>query len=160
MKKEHHYQTTIQWTGDNGSGTNSYKAYERSHTILVAGKPLILGSSDPSFRGDPTKHNPEELLVSAISACHMLWYLHLCSVEGVIVTKYEDNATGTMVESSDGGGVFTNVTLHPIVCVSKSSMLELARSLHKKANQLCYIAKSLNFTVHHEPIIHSDDKVE
>ncbi|MHA7129289.1 OsmC family protein [Algoriphagus namhaensis] len=156
MNKEHSYNTVINWTGNIGTGTSNYKAYNRSHTIIADGKTPILGSSDPAFRGDASRYNPEELLVSSISACHMLWYLHLCSVEGVIVTHYEDKATGIMLESSDGGGVFTGVVLNPIVRVSKSSMIKPAMELHKKANQLCYIANSLNFKVHHKAIINSE----
>ncbi len=156
MNKEHSYNTVIKWTGNRGTGTSNYKAYERSHTIIVDGKTPILGSSDTAFRGDASKYNPEELLVSSISACHMLWYLHLCSVEGVIVTHYEDKAIGTMLESSDGGGVFTGVVLNPIVRVSKPSMIKSAMELHTKANELCYIANSLNFEVHHKAIINSE----
>jgi organic hydroperoxide reductase OsmC/OhrA len=151
MHGEHHYKSTIKWTGNRGTGTDNYRSYERSHQIIIENKPAILGSSDPAFRGDRTKHNPEDLLVSSLSACHMLWYLHLCSEAGVIVLDYTDNATGIIIETSNGGGQFTEVTLNPIVIVKESFMVEKANELHKKANELCFIAKSVNFPVRHNP---------
>lgn len=151
MTKQHHYNTTIKWTGNKGQGTNNYRSYERSHTITIDGKQDILASSDPAFHGDKTKHNPEDLLLSSLSACHMLWYLHLCSEAGVIVTDYADNAMGTMTETANGGGHFTEVTLYPTVTVKEPSMIDKANELHKKANELCFIANSINFPVHHQP---------
>jgi organic hydroperoxide reductase OsmC/OhrA len=153
MKKEHHYQATILWTGNNGNGTQDYKAYERVHTISIQGKQDIVGSSDPAFRGDKTKHNPEDLLVSALSSCHMLWYLHFCAVNGVVVTHYVDSATGTMIEHEDGSGEFTNVTLHPEVKVKEQSMIAKAIELHQNAHHACFIARSVNFEVQYEPLI-------
>lgn len=151
MNGQHKYNLTVKWTGNNGKGTSDYRSYERSHTILAPDKQEILASSDPSFRGDKTRYNPEELLVASISSCHMLWYLHLCSEAGVVVTDYTDRATGTMVETEDGGGHFTEVTLNPIVVVSDKSMMGKANELHPKANQLCFIANSCNFPIYHKP---------
>jgi organic hydroperoxide reductase OsmC/OhrA len=153
MNRQHNYKLTVKWTGNTGTGTSNYKAFERSHSILADNKTEILGSSDPAFRGDKTKHNPEELLLGSISSCHMLWYLHLCAEAGVIVTDYIDNATGTMMETSNGGGKFTEITLHPMVTIADNSMREKAQALHKKANELCFIANSLNFPVHHMPTV-------
>lgn len=150
--KQHHYTTTIQWTGNNGSGTDHYRNYERSHTISVEGKVAIAGSSDPSFRGDKTKYNPEELLVASLSSCHMLWYLHLCSEAGVIITDYVDHAVGIMAETVDGGGYFAEVTLHPTVTVKDASMIDKANELHERAHKLCFIANSVRFPVKHQPI--------
>lgn len=151
MKKQHDYSTIVRWTGNKGKGTSNYKEFERSHIISVESKHDIIGSSDPAFRGDKTKYNPEELLVASLSSCHMLWYLHLCSEAGVIVTDYVDNATGKMVETSNDGLHFTEVVLNPIVKVVDSSMIEKANELHKKANELCFIANSVNFKVKHQP---------
>lgn len=151
MSGQHNYKLTVKWTGNNGKGTSSYREFERSHSILVENKVEILGSSDPAFRGDKTKHNPEDLLIASVSSCHMLWYLHLCALAGVIVTDYIDNATGIMIETSNGGGKFTEITLHPTVTITNSSMIEKANELHKKANELCFVANSLNFPVHHKP---------
>lgn len=151
MAGQHHYKATIKWTGNKGAGTTSYRAYEREHTISIDNKPDISGSSDPAFRGDKTRHNPEDLLVSSLSACHMLWYLHLCADNGVVVVDYSDNATGTMQETEDGGGHFTEVTLNPVVTVTDKSMIDKANELHKKANELCFIANSVNFPVRHQP---------
>jgi organic hydroperoxide reductase OsmC/OhrA len=152
MNGQHHYNLTIKWTGNTGTGTSGYRNFERSHTIMANNKPEILASSDPAFRGDKTKHNPEELLLASLSSCHMLWYLHLCADAGIIVTDYVDNATGTMIETADGGGHFTEVTLNPVVVVAEISMTEKANEFHKKANGLCYIANSVNFPVYHKPV--------
>ncbi|WP_336960822.1 OsmC family protein [Chryseobacterium contaminans] len=151
--KNHHYKTTIKWTGNKGTGTRGYRDYERSHSISVENKTVIEGSSDPAFRGDKTKHNPEDMFLSSVSSCHMLWYLHFCSEAGVIVTDYIDEATGIMEETANGSGYFTEVTLHPIVTVAEESMIEKAKELHHKANQFCFIANSVNFSVKHIPAV-------
>ncbi len=151
MNGEHHYKATIRWTGNKGQGTANYRAYERDHIIAVENKPEIPGSSDPAFRGNKSRYNPEDLLVSSLSSCHLLWYLHLCAEAGVVVIDYVDNATGTMVETSDGGGHFTEVTLSPVVTVTDESMRSKAEHLHEKANELCFIARSVKFPVHHKP---------
>jgi len=148
MKGQHNYSLQLKWTGNKGTGTSNYRAYERSYTIFVENKADLLGSSDPAFRGDRTKHNPEEFLVASLSSCHMLSYLHLCAEAGVVITDYADNAIGIMMETSNGGGHFTEVTLNPIVIVTETSMIEKANELHKKANEMCFIANSVNFPVH------------
>lgn len=153
MNKTHHYSLSVTWTGNTGEGTKDYRAYERSHTISVENKVTIAASADPSFRGDKTKHNPEELFVASISTCHLLWYLHLCSDAGIVITEYTDRATGTMTETADGGGRFTEVVLHPAVTIIDEAMLEAATALHHRANELCYIANSCNFTILHKPVI-------
>ena len=154
--KKHNYEISLEWTGNKGSGTFDYRSYGRNHQIKVENKhDPILGSSDPSFRGDSTRYNPEELFVSSISACHMLWYLHLCSTSGVIVTEYQDKALGIMEEDSDGKGRFNEVTLHPKIVVSESSMIARAKDLHHEANKMCFIANSLNIAVGHEATITS-----
>jgi organic hydroperoxide reductase OsmC/OhrA len=147
--KHHHYKTSIEWTGNKGSGTSNYRDYERSHTISVENKPTIEGSSDPAFRGDKTKYNPEEMLLSSLSSCHMLWYLHFCSETGIIVTDYIDIATGIMEEGSNGSGRFTEVVLQPVVTITDETQIEKAKELHTKANEFCFIANSVNFPVKH-----------
>lgn len=151
MSRQHHYKATIKWTGNKGTGTDHYKNYERNHSICIENKSDLLGSSDPAFRGDNTKHNPEDLLISSLSACHMLWYLHLCAESGVVVVDYIDNAIGCMIETSNGGGHFEEVILNPTVTVTEIAMIAKANSLHKKANELCFIANSVNFPVKHNP---------
>lgn len=146
----HNYSITVNWTGNKGQGTNGYKSYERSHEIVIEGKEIILASSDPSFLGDGRKHNPEELLLASVSSCHMLWYLHLCSDAGIVVTTYTDNAKGIMEENANGGGKFTSITLYPTVGLKNIEEKELADELHVKANDLCFIANSLNFKVGHQ----------
>ena len=151
--KQHNYALKINWTRNIGSGTNSYKSYERSFEVSVDGKEIINGSSDPSFNGDKTKYNPEELLLASISSCHMLWYLHLCADDGIIVTSYIDNAEGIMVENDNGGGKFEQVILKPVISVTENSMIEKAIILHAKANKLCFVANSVNFRISHQPVI-------
>jgi organic hydroperoxide reductase OsmC/OhrA len=151
--KNHHYKTTIHWTGNKGTGTSGYRDYERSHTISAENKAVIEGSSDPAFLGDRTKYNPEEMLLSSLSSCHMLWYLHFCSEAGIIVTEYIDEASGIMAETANGSGHFTEVTLHPRVTVAEASMIEKAEQLHHKANEYCFIANSVNFPVKHIPVM-------
>jgi organic hydroperoxide reductase OsmC/OhrA len=151
MSKQHNYTTTIKWTGNKGEGTTRYDAYERNHALSIENKPDLLCSSDTPFRGDGTRHNPEDMLVASLSSCHMLWYLHLCADAGVIVLDYIDNATGTMVEVPGGGGHFTEVMLHPVVTVKDASMIEKANALHDKAHEKCFIANSCNFPVRHSP---------
>ncbi len=156
MSKTHYYKAEIKWTGNLGPGTLNYKSYDRSHTVSIKGKNVIQGSSDPAFLGDLTKHSPEDLLVASLSACHMLWYLHLCSAAGVIVVNYLDRATGNMVENSDGSGSFSNVTLNPEITVSKNSMIEKAIELHSDAGKFCFIANSVNFPVYVKPVCNSE----
>ena len=151
MLKQHYYSLQVQWTGNTGSGTSNFRGYERSHTVSIEGKPDLKCSSDAAFRGDKTKYTPEDLLVASISSCHMLWYLHLCSEVGVVVTEYSDKAKGVMEVTSDGGGRFTEVTLYPEVTIIDRSMEGKAKELHIRANQLCFIANSCNFPIHHKP---------
>jgi organic hydroperoxide reductase OsmC/OhrA len=151
--KRHNYSVQLDWTGNEGSGTSSYRAFSRSHDIRALGKPTISGSSDPAFRGDPAKWNPEELLVASLAACHQLWYLHLCAQAGIIVLDYHDDASGVMVEQPDGAGQFESVTLRPTVKVVAGTDLDMARRLHHDAAEKCFIARSVSFPVGHEPSI-------
>lgn len=151
--KKHTYTASLIWTGNSGQGTSGYQAYKRDYTIRVDGKPEIKGSSDPSFRGDKSRYNPEELFIASLSSCHMLWYLHLCSVNGITVVDYKDQANGEMIEGEDGAGHFKAVTLHPAIVILESDKKKLAANLHKKANKMCFIANSCNFEIKHEPSI-------
>jgi organic hydroperoxide reductase OsmC/OhrA len=153
MPRMHTYGVAVTWTGNRGSGTSGYRDYSRDHDVTAAGRPLIAASSDPLFRGDPARWNPELELVAALSQCHMLWYLHLCAVAGVVVTGYRDDAVATMTEDADGGGRFTEVVLRPHVTVSSPDMIEKANGLHRDAHEKCFIARSVNFPVRHEPVV-------
>lgn len=148
--KKHNYTLKLTWTGNTGQGTTNYRSYERSHVITAFNKPELQGSSDPAFRGDATKYNPEELLVASLSSCHMLWFLHLCADNGIVVVDYVDEPVGVMVETADGGGHFSEVTLNPRVKVMKMADLDLLEQLHYQASKLCFIANSVNFPVHHQ----------
>lgn len=151
--QEHSYAVQLNWTGNLGQGTNGYRAYSRNHAISAPGKPILPGSSDPNFRGDPSRYNPEELLVSSLSACHLLWYLHLCAEAGIVVIDYSDQASGTMVETPDGGGHFSEVVLRPAVTIGVGGDTALAERLHERAHHLCFIANSVNFPVRCSPTI-------
>ena len=151
--KLHSYKINLKWVGNQGTGTSVYEGYSRNHEYRAGDKPMLVGSSDPAFRGDPKRWNPEELLLAAVASCHKLVYLHLCYDNGINVTTYEDDATGTMAETSNGGGHFTEVRLHPRVTVSASSDRARALELHHDVSALCFIAQSVNFPIHHLPII-------
>ncbi|GAA5149081.1 OsmC family protein [Microbacterium pseudoresistens] len=145
----HTYALTTTWTGNRGSGTSGYRDYDRLATIEVAGKPALPVSADPAFRGDRGRWNPEDLLLAALSECHLLSYLHACTSAGVVVVAYRDEATGVMRESG-GAGHFTEVLLRPVVTVADASMIEAAQVAHRQAGEWCFIANSVNFPVRHE----------
>lgn len=152
--KKHDYTTHMRWTGNRGTGTSGYRDYGRDHEIAAPLKATtIAGSSDAHFRGDAARYNPEDLLVASLSACHMLSYLHLCALNNVVVTAYEDDAIGTMIENPDGSGEFAEVMLRPRVTLTPASDRTKAMDLHEEAGKLCFIARSMNFPVRHEPVI-------
>ncbi len=154
MSKEHFYKAKINWTGNLGTGTSEYKAYSRAHEVSGdGGKDVILASADPGYRGEASRYNPEELVVAAIAGCHMLWYLHLCADAGVVVVDYEDEASGTLMETEDGNGKFSEATINPRVTITKGSNAEKALELHDKAHEFCFIANSMNFPVRFQPTI-------
>jgi len=146
MAKSHRYAATVRWTGNRGQGTADYRAYDRTHEIEIAGKPMISGSADAAFRGDGDRWNPEDMLLSSISTCHMLWFLHLASDAGWVVETYEDKAEAVMDMNPDGSGQFTSAVLHPAVTISAGDP-GLSADLHHKAHGMCFIARSLNFEV-------------
>lgn len=156
--REHRYETVVEWTGNTGTGTSSYRAYERRYEVSAPGqaKPPIPGSSDPVFRGDRARWNPEDMLVAALSACHQLAYLHLCADAGLVVTSYVDRAEGVMTEEVGGAGRFRRVVLRPVVTFAPGADLDRARALHDEAHHLCFIANSVNFPVENEPELRTD----
>ena len=147
MSGQHEYTLRIEWTGNTGAGTRDYRSYERSYVIDGEGKPRITGSSDPAYRGDAARWNPEELLVAALSACHKLWFLHLAADAGIVVIGYVDAPVGTMRTEPDGGGQFTSVVLHPEITLETPSASVRADTLHAAAHEKCFIARSVNFPV-------------
>ena len=149
---EHHYSLTVQWTGNLGSGTSSYRGYSRDHDVLIPGLPVLPGSADPTFHGDRSRYNPEQLLLAALAQCHMLSFLHVAVRHGVVVTDYRDEATGMLRLNRDGSGQFESVTLHPQVTLADPAHAALAGQMHHEANQVCFIARSVNFPVHHDPV--------
>ncbi|MDK9704297.1 MAG: OsmC family protein [Sulfuritalea sp.] len=150
--KQHGYAIRTEWSGNLGKGTADYRAYSRDHVISAAGRPDLPGSSDPAFRGDASRWNPEDLLVASLSSCHMLWYLHLCAEAKIVVLAYRDDASGTMVEDA-GGGRFTAAVLRPVATLAAASDAARAKALHEEAHRLCFIANSVNFPVRIEPAV-------
>ena len=145
--KEHHYSLLVEWTGNLGAGTSSYRAYSRDHDISAEGKVSIAGSSDSAFRGDSSKYNPEELLLASLSSCHMLWFLHLCAERKIVVTAYNDQPKGIMMETADGSGRFREVCLQPLISLEDSTQETKLDVLHERAHSLCFIANSVSFPV-------------
>jgi organic hydroperoxide reductase OsmC/OhrA len=150
LSGQHQYRLTLRWTGNRGSGTSGYRAYGREHEVRADGRPILLGSSDPVFRGNAERWNPEQLLLAAAAQCHLLSYLHVAAVSGVVVTDYVDSPTAVMTEDGAGGGRFTDITLHPVVTVAAADQVQTAQELHAEASQKCFIAASLAVPVHHE----------
>ena len=150
---DHRYALTVTWTGNTGEGTSTYRGYRRTHTVTAEGPPELLGSADRTFHGDRERWNPEQLLLASLSQCHMLSYLHVCVEAGVVVTDYVDHPTGSMTTDPDGSGRFTEAVLRPEVTVADDSMVEAATNAHRRANELCFIANSVNFPVRHEPAV-------
>jgi organic hydroperoxide reductase OsmC/OhrA len=148
---KHAYALTVTWTGNTGDGTATYRGYRRTHTVTADGPPELLGSADRTFHGDRERWNPEQLLLAALSQCHLLSYLHVCVTRGVVVTAYVDRATGSMTTDPDGSGRFTAATLNPQVTVADAGMVEAALEAHHRANELCFIANSVAFPVQHNP---------
>ncbi|GAC1491033.1 MAG: OsmC family protein [Pseudarthrobacter sp.] len=149
---KHHYSLAVQWTGNLGGGTSSYRGYSRDHDIVIPGLPVLKGSADPTFHGDRERYNPEQLLLAALAQCHMLSFLHVAVRHGVVVTDYRDEATGRLHLNQDGSGQFESVTLNPQVTVADPAHVALAEQLHREANQVCFIARSVNFPVEHSPV--------
>lgn len=146
-KKTHGYRTSLHWNAHEGEGTTNYRSYSRNHVVFAGDKVPIAASSDPAFRGDAARYNPEELFVASLSSCHMLWYLHLCAINGIVVTEYRDEASGEMRENDDGSGQFARVVLRPVVTLREGCDEVRARELHHKAHAMCFIARSVKFPV-------------
>lgn len=151
MRTDHDYAVSIEWTGNRGTGTSGYRDYGRDGVLRAEGKHDVAVSSDRVFHGDRDRWNPEDLLLAALAECHLLSYLHVAARHGVIVTAYTDDAVGTLRTTPDGGGAFVSVTLRPRVTIGGGDP-QLAQALHAEAGAKCFIAASVNFPVHHEPV--------
>jgi len=151
--KQHLFRMTTQWTGNLGTGTSAYTAYSRNHELSVRGKTTVIAGSSAVARGDKTRYNPEELLIGALSACHMMWVLHLCADAGIVITEYSDEATGQMAEHPDGSGEFTRVVLNPHMTITDPARVEEAKALHDQAHHVCCLARSMNFPVDHQAVV-------
>jgi len=153
MAQRHDFVSRIVWTGNRGEGTRSYRGYDRAWNIELPGKAVIACSNDPLLGGDPTRMNPEDLLISALSACHMLWYLHLASNAGIVVTAYRDDPVGHGESLPNGAGRFLSAVLRPTISVREGADLDRAAELHHEVHDFCFIARSVNFPVRYEPTI-------
>lgn len=151
MAKQHDYTARVEWTGNRGEGTRTYRGYDRTWDIATPGKPLIHCSNDPLLGGDPGLPNPEDLLLASLSACHMLWYLHLASAAGIVVHAYQDNPTGVGETSPNGAGRFLSATLRPHILVEAGADLAEAEAIHHRVHEFCFIARSVNFPVSYAP---------
>lgn len=147
----HDYTSRVVWTGNRGEGTAQYQGYDRTWDIAVPGKPVVHCSNDPLLGGDPAKMNPEDLLLSALAACHMLWFLHYAAENGIVVTGYEDDPLGRGEIGRGGAGRFLEAVLRPVIRVRSGADLALAEALHHRIGQVCFIARSVAFPVRHEP---------
>jgi len=147
----HEYPSNITWTGNRGAGTAGYRAYDRTWDIDIPGKAVVHCSNDPLLGGDAGKMNPEDLLISALSACHMLWYLHYASDAGIVVTAYRDAPVGIGEVSAGGAGRFTAAVLRPQVTLRAGADVDTATAIHHRIHQVCFIARSVNFPVSYEP---------
>lgn len=155
MSKLQEYKSKLYWTGNKGTGTSAYKAYDRTWRLEIDGKPKIDCSNDPILGGDPSKYNPEDMLISALSSCHMLWYLHLCSQAGVVVLSYADEPVGYGELEATGKGKFTSAILRPKIEITPESDAKAALEIHEQIHEYCFIARSVNFPVTYEPEIYS-----
>lgn len=151
----HDYTSHVIWTGNRGEGTVSYRGYDRTWDVAIPGKPVVHCSNDPLLGGDPTKMNPEDLLLTALSSCHMLWYLHLASDAGIVVMEYRDTPVGVGEVQRTGAGRFVSATLHPHISVTAGTDLVRAEAIHHEIHDVCFIAQSVNFPVHYEPVFAS-----
>lgn len=150
MSKLHSYESTIVWTGNRGEGTAKYRGYDRAWEVRTPGKPAIVCSNDPLLGGDPTKPNPEDLLLSSLSACHMLWYLHLACQAKVVVLGYTDSPEGVGETSPNGAGRFLSATLRPTIVLQQLTEQKRADALHQEIHKFCFIARSMNFPVNYK----------
>jgi organic hydroperoxide reductase OsmC/OhrA len=157
-KPTHEYATRVIWEGNLGAGTAEYAGYSRKYRMVVAGKPDLAGTADPAFRGERDTHNPEDLFLMSISACHMLTYLALCARKGIKVVAYEDNATGMMRVDGNGGGRFEEITLHPTVSIARNQDPSVAAGLHADAHELCFIASSCAVPIRHQATMQVEER--
>lgn len=150
MPSAHEFSAAIVWTGDRGEGTRRYRGYDRTWRIVTPSKTPVECSNDPMLGGDSSKHNPEDLLLSSLAACHMLWYLHLASGAGIIVRGYEDAPIGVGETGPNGEGRFLRAVLRPNIHVARGTDIAQADSLHSEVHRFCFIARSVTFPVTYE----------
>ena len=151
--KQHEFRVAIQWTGNLGTGTSGYASYSRNHELSAPGKSTRIEGSSAVARGDHSRYNPEELLVGALSACHMMWVLHLCADAGIVITEYADAPVGEMAEHPDGSGEFTRVVLKPRMVIADVARVEEAQAMHARDHHVCCLARSMNFPVENQPTV-------
>ncbi|MEO9954951.1 OsmC family protein [Nonlabens sp.] len=140
MKSKFHFEVHTQWQKDQFVNP-------KTHTSTIDGKESMNVSAAREFKGEPDKRNPEDLLLSALSSCHMMSYFYVCQQQGIEIIDYKDTAVGTLELRADSSGGFTAVQLNPVVTIKNKNQKTLAIRLHDKAHQLCFIANSVNFEI-------------
>jgi organic hydroperoxide reductase OsmC/OhrA len=144
------FNVGLTWLSQNKNFT--YNEYSREYTIHAEGKPELIGTAAPEYKGSHEHYNPEDMLIASLSACHMLSYLALAANSKIQVLSYQDQAEGSLIK--DGMSMkFNEVILKPHVVISQDSDQEKALSLHDKAHHICFIANSVNFSVLIQPQI-------
>ena len=153
----HYFKASLQWNLKSEADFKSKKIYTKNHTISFEGKESISVSAAKVFKGDPTLVNPEDLLLSSVTSCHMMSYLYVCQQNNIEILSYQDHSEAILEVNSDGSGKITKIILNPTIKIKDESKIDLAISLHKKANQLCFIANSCNFPILHHPSVYAED---
>lgn len=159
MKNLHFFKSKLNWIFSEKSSENPKRHFVKNHQIVIEGKEILNLSAAKSFKGDPTLLNPEDLLLSSLTSCHMMSYLYCCSINNINVISYTDNSEAILEVNQDGSGQITKVTLNPKVVITKNSDSNLAKELHQKANELCFIANSCKFPVEHFPLISVENQI-
>jgi organic hydroperoxide reductase OsmC/OhrA len=151
MASEHEFSCQTEWTGNRGEGTSGLRKFDRTWSISTPGRAVVEGSADPQFGGKADRPNPEDLLMASLSACHMLWYLHLATVAGIVVQSYVDKPVGYGEVEKSGVGRFLRATLRPHIVLAAGTDQAKADAIHHEIHKYCFIARSVNFPIDYAP---------
>ena len=149
MKNQHHFKLLLKWKLNQYQNNNRIS---RNHSITINHKPILNVSAAKVFKGDAELYNPEDLLLSSLASCHFMSFLYCCSQHKIEILAYTDQAEAILDVKANGSGKITQVFLNPTFTIGDESQKELAINLHKKANELCFIANSCNFPITHQAI--------
>ncbi|QDO92455.1 osmotically inducible protein OsmC [Formosa sediminum] len=141
------FKISNSWSLEHASKITSKGGSIKTHQVfLEKGKTLEVSAAKP-FKGDPSKYNPEELLMAALSSCHFMSYLYVCEQAGITILEYSDTVEGILNLQANGSGAFAKISLNPQVKIENQDQIQLAESLHEKAGNLCFIANSCAFKI-------------